>query len=84
MGALGRPDQAEANSKAAVRLPNAAHFALATLVSVLGARRKTDKASRAIRELHRQKPEYTFGFAHEELEHYANRGFVGNYLDGLE
>ena len=81
--ALGQLDDAERDSKVAVRLPNASHFAWATLVAGLGAAGKREDAAEAIQQLKRLKREYALDFAHEELAHHANRTFVGVYLDGL-
>ncbi len=78
-------DMAEAakNSKAAVRLPNASHFAWASLVSILGGAGKDEEVAQALRRLKQIKPEYSVSFARDELSHHANREFVDNYLDGL-
>ncbi len=81
--AQGRLVEAERDSKTAVRLPNASHFAWATLVAVLGAAKRGDDAKHALRRLKLIKPEYSVAFARDELTHHANRTFVSDYLDGL-
>ncbi len=81
--AQGDVDAATKNSKAAVRLPNASHFAWASLVAIQGSRHKHEEAQSALRRLLQLKPEYSVSFAREELTHHANRDFVDNYLDGL-
>ncbi len=82
--AQGRLAEAERDSKTAVRLPNASHFAWATLVAVLGAAKKLDSAQQALRRLKLIKPGYSVAFARDELTHHANRTFVSDYLEGLE
>ena len=81
--ALGRLGDAERDSKVAVRMPNASHFAWATLVAGLGAAGKREEAQEAIHQLKHLKREYALDFAYEELAHHANRPFVDIYLDGL-
>lgn len=81
--AQGDVQKAAKNSKAAVRLPNASHFAWASLVAILGSSRKHDEIQAALRRLKLMKPEYSLSFARDELSHHANRDFVENYLDGL-
>lgn len=81
--ALGRLDEAERSSRIAVSLPNASHFAHATLVAVTGAARRRDSAAAAVAQLRQVNPGYTLGAATEELRHHANQGFVSEYLAGL-
>ncbi len=81
--AQGDVEGATKNSKAAVRLPNASHFAWASLVAILGASKKHEEVAAALRRLKLVKPEYSLNFARDELSHHANRDFVDNYLDGL-
>ena len=73
--------EAAKNSKAAVRLPNASHFAWASLVAILGGAGKDEEVAQALRRLKQIKPEYSVSFARDELSHHANRDFVDNYLD---
>lgn len=81
--ALGRLREAERSSRVAVSLPNASHFAHATLVAVTGASGNRDGATAAIAQLRQINPGYTLGVAAEELRHHANQTFVGEYLAGL-
>lgn len=81
--AQGDVEAARKNSKAAVRLPNASHFAWASLVAILGSSKKHEEVTAAVRRLRLMKPEYSLNFARDELSHHANRDFVDNYLDGL-
>ena len=81
--ALGRLQEAERSSRIAVSLPNASHFAHATLVAVTGASGNRDGATAAIAQLRQINPGYTLGVAAEELRHHANQRFVGEYLAGL-
>jgi DNA-binding SARP family transcriptional activator len=81
--ALGRLAEAERFSRIAVGLPNASHFAHATLVAIMGAARKADGAAAAVQRLRRLKPNYALGAAAAELGHHANQSFVGEYLAGL-
>jgi hypothetical protein len=64
-------------------LPNASHFAHATLVAVMGAAGKSAGTAAAVARLRRMKPDYAMAAAAEELGHHANRSFVGEYLAGL-
>lgn len=82
--ALGRLQEAERSSRIAVGLPNASHFAHATLVAVNGAAGNRDGATAAIAQLRQINPGYTLGVAAEELRHHANQSFVGEYLGGLQ
>ncbi|GAB5469763.1 MAG: hypothetical protein Kilf2KO_27930 [Rhodospirillales bacterium] len=82
--ALGRLAEAEQSAKQAVRLPNASHFAWATLVSILGARGRKAASRGALERLQRLQPGYSLAFARDELAHHANRDFVALYLDGLQ
>ncbi len=81
--AQGNLTEAAKNSKAAVRLPNASHFAWASLVAIMGSSGKNEEVAQALRRLKLVKPEYSVSFARDELSHHANREFVDNYLDGL-
>jgi len=81
--ALGRLAEAERFSRIAVGLPNASHFAHATLVAIMGASRKSDGTAAAVARLRRMKPDYALAAAAEELGHHANQSFVGEYLAGL-
>ena len=81
--ALGRLAEAERFSRIAVGLPNATHFAHATLVAIMGAARKSDGTAAAVARLQQIKPNYALAAAAEELGHHANRSFVGEYLAGL-
>jgi DNA-binding SARP family transcriptional activator len=81
--ALGRLEEAERFSRIAVGLPNASHFAHATLVAIMGAGRKSDGTPAAVARLRRMKPDYGLAAAAEELGHHANQSFVGEYLGGL-
>jgi hypothetical protein len=81
--ALGHLAEAERFSRIAVGLPNASHFAHATLVAIMGASRKSDGTATAIARLRRMKPDYALAAAAEELGHHANQSFVGEYLAGL-
>ncbi|MGF1625384.1 MAG: BTAD domain-containing putative transcriptional regulator, partial [Alphaproteobacteria bacterium] len=82
--ALGDLAEAAKNSKVAVRLPNASHFAWATLASVLGVAGDQENAGRALARLRLFRPGYSLDHAVAELAHHANRLFVGDYLAGLE
>jgi len=81
--ALGRLAEAERFSRFAVGLPNASHFAHATLVAVMGASGKCGDAASAVARLRQIKPDYALAAAAEELGHHANRPFVDAYLTGL-
>lgn len=81
--ALGQLAEAGANSRTAVRLPNASHFAWTTLAAVLGAAGDREAASRAVHQLSLFRPDYSLDLARDELAHHANRRFVDDYLDGL-
>lgn len=81
--ALGQLAEAERFSRIAVGLPNASHFAHATLAAIMGAARKSDGAAAAVARLRRLKPDYALTGAAEELGHHANQTFVGEYLAGL-
>jgi DNA-binding SARP family transcriptional activator len=81
--ALGHLAEAERFSRIAVGLPNASHFAHATLVAIMGAARKSDGTAAAVARLRRMKPDYALAGAAEELGHHANQSFVGEYLAGL-
>jgi DNA-binding SARP family transcriptional activator/TolB-like protein len=81
--ALGRVEEAERFSRIAVGLPNASHFAHATLVAVMGAAGKSAGTAAAVARLRRMKPDYAMAAAAEELGHHANQSFVGEYLAGL-
>jgi len=81
--ALGRLAEAEQSSRIAVGLPNATHFAHATLVAIMGASPKNDGTAVAVARLKQIKPNYALAAAAEELGHHANRSFVGEYLAGL-
>jgi tetratricopeptide (TPR) repeat protein len=81
--ALGRLAEAERFSRTAVALPNATHFAHATLVAIMGASRNSDGTAAAVARLRQAKPTYALGAAAEELGHHANQTFVGEYLAGL-
>lgn len=82
--ALGHLAEAAANSRAAVRLPNASHFAWTTLAAVLGAAGDREGAARAVHQLGLFRPGYTLEHARHELAHHTNRRFVADYLDGLQ
>jgi tetratricopeptide (TPR) repeat protein len=81
--ALGRLADAERSSRIAVALPNASHFAHATLVAIMGASRKGDGTAAAIARLRQINPTYALSAAAAELGHHANQTFVGEYLEGL-
>jgi tetratricopeptide (TPR) repeat protein len=81
--ALGRLAEAEQFSRIAVSLPNATHFAHATLVAIMGASRRDDGLPAAVAQLRRIKPSYALAVAAKELSHHANQSFVGEYLAGL-
>ncbi len=81
--ALGRLVEAERFSRIAVGLPNATHFAHATLVAIMGVSRKSDDTAAAMARLRQIKPDYALAAAAEELGHHANQSFVGEYLAGL-
>jgi DNA-binding SARP family transcriptional activator len=81
--ALGHLAEAERFSKIAVSLPNATHFAHATLVAIMGASRKSDGTAAAVARLRQIRPAYAIAAAAEELGHHANQSFVGEYLAGL-
>jgi DNA-binding SARP family transcriptional activator len=81
--ALGRLAEAERSSRIAVALPNATHFAHATLVAIMGASRKGDGTAAAVARLRQANPNYALSAAAAELGHHANQTFVGEYLAGL-
>jgi tetratricopeptide (TPR) repeat protein len=81
--ALGRLAEAERSSRIAVALPNASHFAHATLVAIMGASRKGDGTAAAVARLRQINPAYAVSAAAAELGHHANQTFVGEYLAGL-
>ncbi len=81
--ALGRLPEAERFSRIAAGLPNATHFAHATLVAIMGASRRGDGMAAAVAQLRQIKPDYALTEAAEELGHHANQSFVGEYLAGL-
>jgi tetratricopeptide (TPR) repeat protein len=82
--ALGDLNEAAQRARAASRFPNATHWPLATLASVLGSAGKLEEAREALFELRAKLPDYTFSFAETEFEHVMDKSFVQRFLQGLQ
>jgi TolB-like protein/class 3 adenylate cyclase len=67
----------------AARIPNAPSWAKAHLVAALGHLDRTAEAEAAVRDLLRQKPDYSIGFARRHLFFVKDTAQLDHYLDGL-
>ena len=80
---LGRFDEAEQEATRAIHSANATHWAFATLLAVLGAQRKGDKAVFVAGQLRALKPDYSCAFARREFAGFIRDEFVAAYVAGL-
>ncbi len=83
----GALQQAEADERAAMRLPNATHWPAFVLLAVLGRQGKTEAAQEVIAELHRYHPSFTCDDARREFyfvdRPYITRRFIERFVDDI-
>jgi TolB-like protein/DNA-binding winged helix-turn-helix (wHTH) protein/cytochrome c-type biogenesis protein CcmH/NrfG len=80
---LGEMKSAAFFARKASRHPNATYWTFATLASALGHLGQPKEAREAVAELLAKKPDYTQGFAREDLFFCANADFDEAYVQGL-